>query len=121
MSFCPNCGSQLNDNDAFCGNCGLPVAQAGVQPNQPIQPNVQTYVAQRATHYENGGLIAWSIITLLLCTIPGIVALIKACKINGDVTPEEQVKLISDTKTWCTIGTILGVIAIIVTIVQNYA
>ena len=22
MKFCPNCGNQLNDNEAFCGNCG---------------------------------------------------------------------------------------------------
>ena len=137
MIFCPNCGSQLNDDDAFCPNCGAPISQQNTQPaepaqtvqyTQPAQPVQytqpaygQSFVPQRADHYDNGGLIAWSIITLLLCTIPGIVALVKATKINGLVTPDEQAKLIKDTKTWCTVGTILGVLAVIVSVIANLA
>ena len=128
MIFCPNCGTQLNDDDAFCSNCGSPVGQRSTppvqqntQPVQQYQQNVQTVAAQRAEHYDNGGLIAWSIVTLLHCTIPGIVALVKATKINGVVTPEEQAKLVKDTKTWCTVGTILGVLAVIASVIAELA
>ncbi len=34
--FCPNCGTQINDDATFCGNCGAPVnAQAPQQPQAP--------------------------------------------------------------------------------------
>ena len=70
-------------------------------------------------HYEAGGLIAWSIITLLLCTIPGIVALVKATGINKSATVEEQTKKISSCKTWCIVGTVLGILAIIGSVAAN--
>ena len=25
--FCPNCGSKVNDDDLFCGECGTPLAE----------------------------------------------------------------------------------------------
>lgn len=45
MTFCKHCGSQIEDNAAFCGVCGqaqnaaepqAPVYQAPVQPQQPV-------------------------------------------------------------------------------------
>ena len=51
MAFCKHCGSQIEDNAAFCGVCGqaqnaaepqAPVYQAPVQPQQPV------YVAPQA-------------------------------------------------------------------------
>ncbi len=62
---------------------------------------------------STGGLIAWAVITLLLCTIPGVVALIQATGINKCMTRAEQQKKISSTKTWCLVGTILGGLATI--------
>lgn len=120
MAFCPNCGSSLPENSSFCPNCGAPAAgQSGYGAQQQ-----QSYGAQNTTYvytqppryvqpYETGGLMAWSIITLLLCTIPGIVALVKTSAINKSTTVEEQQRNISAAKTWCIVGTVLGVLALI--------
>lgn len=37
MRFCSNCGARL-DGGAWCGNCGVPVADASPPPAQPIHP-----------------------------------------------------------------------------------
>ena len=99
--FCQKCGYENPDGSTFCLKCGTAFGGAAVP------------------HYEAGGLIAWSIITLLLCTIPGIVALVKATGINKSATVEEQTKKISSCKTWCIVGTVLGVLAIIGSIAAN--
>lgn len=41
MKVCPNCGTQLEDNAAFCVSCGAPVNGAA-----PQQPQQQQYQAQ---------------------------------------------------------------------------
>lgn len=79
------------------------------------------YGYQPVPHYSNGGLIAWSIVTLLLCTIPGIVALINACGINSAVSVEEQQKKISRAKTWCIVGTVLGVVLCVLEVIGALA
>ena len=43
MSFCPNCGAQLQEGAKFCANCGtpvqqVPVQQAPAQQQKPVQP-----------------------------------------------------------------------------------
>ena len=35
MMFCPNCGTQLEDNAQFCGNCGIKLA-AGPVAEEPV-------------------------------------------------------------------------------------
>lgn len=111
--FCPKCGFENPEGNQFCSRCGTPFAAGynatGYNPYTPVP------------HYDNGGLIAWSIITILLCTIPGIVGLIYAININKCNTVEEQTKKISTCKTWCTVGTILGILAVIVTVIGNMA
>ena len=37
--FCQNCGTQINDNERFCGKCGTPVEQVGTQVNKST-PNL---------------------------------------------------------------------------------
>lgn len=39
--FCESCGSQVPDGQAFCSNCGKPVAQPAAQPVQPVQQYAQ--------------------------------------------------------------------------------
>ena len=101
-----------------------PVQQTYQQPSQPAQgyqqqsygqPGFSQYVAPIPT----GGLMAWSIITLLLCLIPGIVALVKTTGINKSATVEEQQKKYSSARTWCIIGTVLGVLSVIGSIIGN--
>lgn len=105
--LCKNCGQELEDGKQFCPNCGAPVA-AEPQPAAPAAPAVE--------RYKNGGLIAWSILSLLLCLIGGIVALVQACGINNCTTVEAQKKKISSAKTWCIISTIWGALTLIASI-----
>ena len=128
--FCPNCGNNCPDNVNSCPTCGHAFAQqAPQQPyGQPQQaPYGQAPYGQAPYSYDppvqesTGGLIAWSIITLLLCTIPGIVALVQATGINKCMTRAEQQKKISSTKTWCLVGTILGGLATLFSIIGTIA
>ncbi len=42
MSFCSQCGVQLNDNDVFCYSCGNPVSHP-TQPQNPPQAQSQPH------------------------------------------------------------------------------
>ena len=64
MKHCTNCGTQLNDDAAFCPNCGTPAAAA---PNQaPVQPRVMN---GDADVQANRG-IAWLSYCGLLLLVP---------------------------------------------------
>ncbi|WP_405354504.1 zinc ribbon domain-containing protein [Ruminococcus sp.] len=41
MNNCPRCNAQLEDNAAFCPNCGFSVAQQAATQPQQAQPNPQ--------------------------------------------------------------------------------
>lgn len=103
MAYCSNCGSELPGNTAICPNCGYNIFRG--QETREVQP------------YATGGLVAWSIITLLLCLIPGIVALVQTTGINSCTTPELQAQKIRSAKTWCIVGTVLGVIGLILEVI----
>ncbi|MBI0583255.1 MAG: TM2 domain-containing protein [Methanomassiliicoccus sp.] len=36
--YCPNCGTELPDNSAFCANCGANLTSGGAAPVYPAQP-----------------------------------------------------------------------------------
>ncbi len=114
MAYCPNCGTYSPDTSSFCSECGAPL-KSGASPSRAPGYSSSVYdpTPQYVTPYPTGGLIAWSIVTLLLCTIPGIVALVKTVGINNCTTYDAQQKAVSSARTWCTVGTILGVLALI--------
>lgn len=143
MAYCQHCGSSVPDGSSFCTNCGAPLKDQSSPNNSNTSSSYnnsysngynnsysnnsygsapqgyQPYSAPVVPAYSTGGLMAWSIITLLLCTIPGIVAIVKTTQINKATTVEEQQKTISSAKTWCIVGTILGILAVIVSLTQN--
>jgi len=60
--------------------------------------------------------LVWSIITILLCTIPGIVAIVYSTQVNskwgtGDAAGAYDAS--KKAKMWALIGTILGVVALV--------
>lgn len=81
------------------------------RPGQPGTPQAawQPPVAPIPT----GGIMVWAIITLFLCTIPGVIALVYALSINKAPSVEVQQKKAKYAKIWCTIGTVIGVLALI--------
>lgn len=135
--FCSNCGTNCPDNVNNCPNCGAPVGQPQQPYGQPQQPygqpqqpygqpqqpygqqpyGQQPYGYNPPIKYSTGGMIAWSIITLLLCTIPGIVALVQTCGINNCATRAEQEKKLSSAKIWNIVGTCLGGLYLLLTII----
>ena len=98
MDYCPKCGASLPPAAMHCPQCGNALVS-----DPPIQ-------------YSTGGMLAWSIVTLLLCTIPGIVALVKTNGINKCTTRAEQEKMISSAKTWNIVGTVLGGLFLLATL-----
>lgn len=81
------------------GQPGPGTPQAAWQP--PVAP------------IPTGGIVAWAVVTLLLCTIPGVIALVYALSINKAPSVEVQQKKAKYAKIWCTIGTVIGVLALI--------
>ena len=124
MAYCSNCGMELPVSTRNCPRCGYNM-ETGKIDHQYLETTGENGAARtnmnpeiQVTPYETGGLLAWSIITLLLCTIPGIVALVKTTGINSCATVEEQQKKIKSAKTWCIIGTILGCLCLLSAIGQ---
>lgn len=112
MAFCSNCGTALSGNEAVCPRCGsaVPYGQAASSPAPAYTPYDNSYAPRNYTpaHIDTTGLFVWSIITLLLCTIPGIVALVKTGQINKCATLAQQQETLKSAKTWCIIGTVIG-------------
>ena len=133
MAVCPYCGSDVSFNAKFCQECGapqpeVPVEQTEPAPYRPVSfpeddttptppqqtpPSQQYSVPQTVPPVSTGGLLAWAIITLFLCLIPGIVAIVKTAGINKAQTVAEQQARMSSARTWCIIGTVLGVLSLI--------
>lgn len=131
MATCPYCGSSVSFDAKFCQGCGAPLSAVPVEktepaPYQPVtypaedvktpQPTPtaqQYYVPQPVPPVSTGGLMAWAIITLFLCTIPGIVAIVKTAGINKATTVVEQQDRMSSARTWCIVGTVLGVLSLL--------
>ena len=121
MALCPKCGADNAEGTKFCSECGTPLLTAKA-PEPEVQQPVYTapenpYGAAQytaPTPQPTGGLIAWAIVSILLCMIPGIVGLVQALSINSAPTAEEQQRKISSAKTWCLVATILGVLSIVI-------
>ena len=35
--FCPNCGSEVKDDDLFCGECGAKIERTEVPESEPVK------------------------------------------------------------------------------------
>ncbi|OLS22652.1 MAG: hypothetical protein HeimC3_29260 [Candidatus Heimdallarchaeota archaeon LC_3] len=46
MAFCPNCGTELNETEKFCSNCGAPQGSQQPPPTYQQYPQQQPYQPQ---------------------------------------------------------------------------
>lgn len=119
--YCKNCGVQLEDNMAFCPECGTPVdagqsRQSGSDPYdyetrraaEPMDYRVQEpQRSSEADGYAIASLILGIIGFFLLPVIGGILAIVfgnKSIRENG-------------MNTMARIGKILGIVSLVVTII----
>lgn len=125
MKICPYCGEENRDQNIVCSTCGghLKAGDNAIQTHENHQSYsssvYRTSYPVKVAYYPNGGLIFWSIITILLCTIPGVIALVNATSINNCTAVSVQERRISAAQTWNAIGTVLGVIVLIVYIIAS--
>ena len=134
-SFEPNAGA-FGAQSAASGFDAGSAHDFGGQPETLTQPTYDSTFEQAAPSQEptysqprpgtpqaawqppvapipTGGIMVWAIITIFLCTIPGVIALIYTLSINKAPTVEVQQKKAKYAKIWCTIGTVIGVLALI--------
>lgn len=52
MKWCANCGTQMSDDAAFCGNCGTPAPQQQPPVQNAYIPEQPVYTAPQPT-YDN--------------------------------------------------------------------
>ena len=122
MANCEYCGCGVSPGAKYCEYCGAPVPQVPAEQTAPVNnpDRARQYSSARPVPpVSTGGLLAWSILTLLLCLIPGIVALVKTISINKAVTVEEQQARMSSARTWCIIGTVLGVLSFVLAMIPS--
>ncbi len=124
MITCPNCGTIVEDEINVCPSCGtiLEEDQPEIVPADNVNEvsDAAYEPAQEVLQpYATGGLMAWSIITLFFCTLPGVLALINTTQINKAETVEEQQQKIKTAKIWCAVGTVLGVLLVIGKLAQG--
>lgn len=97
--FCPNCGTQNDDNAAFCAKCGgnLKEQAAPAAPQAaPAQPQFQA--AAPAPQISN--YLVQSILVTLFCCLPlGVVAIIFAAQVNGKLAAGDVEGAKSSAKT----------------------
>ena len=123
MAYCSNCGSKLEENAKFCLACGTPTAQtenstvntAPVE-DATIPPIEETVPAPaKASGVLNMPMLIWAIINLIACCMPlGIAGLVLTIMAKDAPSETEEAKKLKTAKTCNIIGSIGGVIYILI-------
>ncbi len=123
MSFCPNCGTQLDDSAVFCPNCGhrCKLDEPAASPSPGAQQTTPTTQQTASRGQCPDSYLLFAILTTLFCCLPfGIVAIVKAASVSskyqsGDY--EGAVQASNDAKKWCKIAVICCLIPLALTLV----
>lgn len=130
MSFCPNCGTQLDDSAVFCPNCGhrCKLDESAASPSPGAQQTTSTTQQPTLSAQQTASrgqcpdsYLLFAILTTLFCCLPfGIVAIVKAASVSskyqsGDY--EGAVQASNDAKKWCKIAVICCLIPLALTLV----
>ena len=96
-----------------------PAYQPPVNPAPTYQPPVTPSQANDLPLHNNGGMMAWSIVTLFLSLIFGVIAISQVSKANKAAIRTEELEHLGKAKTWNIVGDVIGVLAIIGTLSQG--
>lgn len=107
MSYCPKCGTYVNEGSAFCPQCGTSISATPTPAPQPATvPSARQ--ACPDTH------LAFAILTTLFCCLPfGIVAIIKAAGVSSAFQSgnyELAQKNSADAAKWSRVALICGIV-----------
>lgn len=99
--FCSNCGSECDDNAVVCVKCGCSLKSKKQASEKPCPPDY----------------LVWSILTTLLCCLPGgIVAIIYSTGVRSEWQAgnyEEALKKSNSAKTWIIVSVVGWVVCIV--------
>ena len=138
MDICPNCGAANTEGSKFCTYCG---SKMMLNDNYP-QPAQQSYdygqynkpedyadpiyaygnmdysqppvtAGNKPEPMRTGWLMAWSIFTVLISPLAGIVAIATTASINKVATVEDQKKKKKVAIIWCIVGIALNIIVLL--------
>lgn len=107
--FCSKCGSQFDDSESVCPDCGTPVARP--YPGRPVGSAAPT-----VPNHMVGAILT----TIFCCLIGGIFSLIHASKVNtklaaGDIAGAQKES--KHAQQWIIANVIVGGIVGLLTIV----
>jgi Interferon-induced transmembrane protein len=115
--LCANCGTQNDDNNFRCTNCGVELrAQPGVIAQQPYPPPPPQYGGVYPATIPN--YLVQSILATLFCCMPaGIVAIVFAAQVNGklaagDIAGAQAASKNAKTWTWVSFGVGIGIVVL---------
>src|SRR5689334_8264960 len=49
MSYCGNCGTQIQEGQTFCGSCGAPVSEPNAPAQQPTEMSTNSTAARQSS------------------------------------------------------------------------
>lgn len=108
--YCPNCGTQNEDGVIYCSNCGNKL-QTVHTPTADVPPP-PPYRGQ--THIPN--YLVPAILTTLFCCLPfGIVSIVYAAQVNGQVAAGSRAGALDNSRkarTWAWVAFGSGIVVI---------
>lgn len=121
MAYCSNCGYQLEENAKFCPACGTK-AEASAETFEatateipaPVESVIETPAPAKASGVLNMPMLIWAIINLIYCMPLGIAGLVLTIMAKDAPSETEEAKKLKTAKTCNIIGSIGGVIYILI-------
>lgn len=112
MAYCKKCGAQIEENATYCPACGANQSESfsGMTFNDPG--------INKSSGSINVAQLIWAIINLVMCCTPlGIASIIMVVLAKDAPSAQDEAKKLQTAKICNLVGTIGGVLLIVVYIV----
>ena len=108
--YCPQCGTEAEENARFCAKCGRDLSGSTEQPRTAAE-------TREAGPYVPDHL-AWAILSMIFCCIPtGIVSIVYAAQVNGKVAEGDLAgarEASAKAKTWAWVSFGIGILVYVI-------